>query len=223
MIIREGKQKNILSAFSLVELLVAMTILILVIGALFSLMNSGREVWTVNDTKIGLQSTLRSVRDRLSSELEQSGSDQNSNMKVTVTQAAGNNNSDVIRFSIPIICQSGGKILDNNANVSYWGAPLTYGCNDYSCMDADNNCGTIDYTSLEYRINSDKQMERRVYNSLGNIARTDVVGMNLSDFQAVLDSTNNYLTITLNVSGISTNKRIVTMADTFNVYLRNKR
>ncbi|MBF0478669.1 MAG: prepilin-type N-terminal cleavage/methylation domain-containing protein [Candidatus Omnitrophica bacterium] len=238
MITNERKNNN-RAGYSLLELMVVIAILMMLMSALFRLLGRGSEVWTLSDTKIDLQSNLRSLRDRIAGELEQSGSD-GTNMKVFISQGTGVNSSDVLKFSIPVVCQSGGSIMNSTADVAYWGAPLTYGCTDYTCMDHDNNCATIDYTWLVYqlKLNTDLtqlnknnpvqqyQLVRQVLGADGTtVVREDVMGANVPGFKASFDTASNALiTLTLTASGISNFRRtVLPMTTTFEVNLRNKR
>lgn len=184
-------------------------------GALSTTFTTGRESWMATNTQIQLQENLRLALTKVSSELRQSQVGQGQ-----IFDGTGGNNSDVLRFSIPIICQAGGSIMGATGGVAYWGAPLTWGCTDSSCMDADDDCTTLDYAAVQYSINNNAQFIRSVLNANNIAVRNEVIARNILDFQAVLPASG---VINLNMSGQLTSdaRRVVTEQIDTNVYLRN--
>ncbi len=184
--------------FTLVEILVVTLIFSFIVAGTFMTMHSGQEAWRQDETQIQLQDDMRQAIARISSELRLSGSysDQsitcpathNTTLYVGVTDAGGMGTTDVITFSIPVVCESTGSIMDANGNVAYWRAPLTWGCTDSSCMDADDNCATNDYDEIEYRVRNDSNLVRRVLQPDGTVVRTDIIARDVTDFQATLNS-----------------------------------
>jgi hypothetical protein len=114
------------SGYSLVELLSTVTLLVVVSTAGFMLFTSGGALWSTVDTQISLQESSRNLFQRLGFELHESGRDSSDNLQVWISNNAGPNNTDIIRFAIPI-CLCGMNVMDENSEVRYWGAPLKWG------------------------------------------------------------------------------------------------
>ena len=209
--------------FSLVELMVVMFILLIVVGGSFMILSSGQSAWFTTDTSIQVEENLRQGLGRLTRELSESGLDKNSILQMAITDNGGVNNSDILKFSIPVVCQTGASVMDANGDVAYWRAPLTFGCMGSSCMDADNDCNTVDYKSLEYEMNSSNQLIRRVLNAVDGLVRQDIVARNINDFQATLSADQKVVTLVLTGQANSPLNRVVTASKTVDVKLRNRR
>lgn len=207
-------KKNGISGFSFVEMLIVSLILVMAVGGAFVIFSSGQSAWFTTDVQIRLQENLRQVVDKISSELRQSRVGQGQ-----IFDDVGTNNSDIVRFSIPIVCEADGKLLDQNGDVQNWGAPLTWGCTDSTCMDEDDDCLTRDYASVEYEINDSNQLVRQVLNEANNEVREDIFANNITDFQVALNGE----VITLTVTGQVTSdmNREFTAQATHDIYLRN--
>lgn len=162
----------------MVEILVVVFILALVLTGGYMVLASGKATWYQTDVNIQLQENLRKAVEKLSMELRQTQTAQ-----LQILDSAGANNTDVIRFSIPILCQAGVNWINTNGDVANWGAPLTWGCTDVSCSDQDGNCGTLEYKFIEYRINNNQEFVRRVLNGGLTQIREDVFAQNIQDFQ----------------------------------------
>ena len=210
------------SGFTLVELMVAMGIFLLMFAGVSMTMTTGQDTWATADNYIELQKSVRLSVEKISKELRESGSDQAGTMKVTILDNTGNNNTDVLRFSMPVFCQVGGTIIDSNADVSHWGAPLTWGCKSSTCMDADNDCNTVEYSKVEYSIDANQQLVRKVLNSGNGTVRQEVFAQNISDFQVSLSADNNVVSLAVTVTKTSVSRRPVTFTSTNNVFLRNR-
>ena len=206
--------------FSLVELMVSMGILVAMMGSVFLTMLAGRASWFETDVQMQLRESIRRAEIKLSKELHETGA-KSGTMRLTLQDGAGVNSSDVIRFSIPVICESGGTIMDVNGDVANWGAPLTWGCTSSTCMDADDDCSTVDYEALEYRINSSNQLVRRVLDDYSVTFREDVFATNITDFQVVIDASQTVATVTLSASMQSNVGRQLSVNNTVVVRLRN--
>ncbi|MDO8580198.1 MAG: prepilin-type N-terminal cleavage/methylation domain-containing protein [Candidatus Omnitrophota bacterium] len=109
------------SGFSLVEMLVGMLILSIISAAGFMLFISGESAWSLTDTQIRLHQSLRQTLQHASMELQESNSGQ-----LTIFNNTGTNNTDIVRFSIPL-CACGTSPMDENGDVKSWGAPLNWG------------------------------------------------------------------------------------------------
>jgi len=207
---------------SLVEMLVTMAILTAIMGGLFWTMSTGQDTWATTDTYIELQNNLRFSIEAISKELRESGSDSLANSKVLINDGGGTNSTDILRFSIPIICQVGGTINDVNGDVANWGAPLTMYCNDSTCMDADDDCATRDYEFIEYQINGSNQLIRRVLSDTFSVAREDIIVQNITDLQAVLSTDQNMVAITITSTLVTSRNRQLSSTINMDVFLRNR-
>ena len=215
--------RNKKKGMSLVELMVVVAILTALIAGLFTVLGAARISWTTTDANNQLVDNLRQTIAKVSKELGQSGSSGGgAMMQVIIGNGAGVGGSDTIKFSIPVICHSGDSLIDSSGSVSYWGAPLTWGCTTSSCMDADDVCATVDYKYLQYEINASNQLLRKVLNAASSTVRTDVVAQNISDFQAAISADNNVVTLTITASRVSDSRKTVSMTNTTDVYLRNR-
>lgn len=170
---------------TLIEVLVVVMLLGFVTGAALMTLQTGRTTWAVTNNQIRLQEDLRKILQRVPRELKESGMDKNGVAQVTIFDGTGVNGSDILRFSIPIICEAGNFLIDANADIAYWGAPLTWGCVDSTCMDADDDCAIAEYKYLEYKIVNTDQFARRVLNddTPPALVRQDVIAENITDFQ----------------------------------------
>jgi len=199
---------------SLVEILVVVLIMTAVIGGGFLILSTGQSTWFTTDTHIQIQESLRQSLDRFVVELRQTQTSQ-----VTVSDGTGVGGSDIIRFSMPIICEAGGSLIDTNGDVSNWGAPLTWGCDDSTCMDADDDCTVIDYKYVEYRLNNDEELVRRVLDGAFATVREVVFSDNITDLQIQVNTGMIGITVTARKQGMD--GRVFTDQQAVEVYLRN--
>ena len=126
--------------FSMMEMLVAVALFSIVTMAGFLLFVAGNNAWSVTDAKIQMQQNLRQALQRITSELQQSGEDSSHNLKVTILNGTGVNGSDILRFSIPI-CVCRAQAMDDNGDIRFWGAPLTWlktGCGPDYPLNGNN-------------------------------------------------------------------------------------
>lgn len=209
-------------AFSLVELLVSVAIFTALIAAIYGILNTGRTTWYTTDSINQLQENLRQTVLRVSQELRESGSDKNGVMQIMIGNNTGVNGSDTVKFSMPIICHNGDSVIDVNGDVTNWGAHYTWGCQNSSCMDADDSCTVIDYKYVQYEIDANGQLIRKVLNDASSFVKQDIFAQNISDLQANFSADNNVLTLTVTASRNTDQNRIVTKTDTINIYLRNR-
>ena len=193
-----------------------MTVLIitLLVGGGMFIFSSGQATWFTTDAAIRLQENLRRSMERMGAELRQSQAG-----RVTLFDGAGPNSTDEIRFSIPILCEVGVGLMDVNNDVANWGAPLTWGCTSSTCMDADNDCDTVDYQFVEYGLGSDDQLVRRVLDATPSVVRTDVVAQGISDFQVQVNGS--VVTLTLQAQQVTVTNRTMSESMTTAIYLRN--
>lgn len=202
---------------SLVETLMSVAILAILISGVSVAVTTGQNTWENTSTQIMFQEGIRLARGRMSGEIRASRKSQ-----LFVDAGAGPSGSDVIRFRIPIICEPGGEYFDSDTeDVANWGAHLTWGCDNHGCMDADGSCVTRDYDMIEYRIDGDSQLLRRVLDTGGVVVQSEILAHNIVDFQADVDVLLNMVTITLDVGGTTGLNRNMTDQRSFTVLMRN--
>jgi len=202
--------------FSFVEALVVTLILALVIGGGFMIFTTGQATWFATGINIRLQENLRLSLQRISAELRHTRIAQQQ-----ILDGAGLGGSDVIRFSIPVICEAGGNLLDENGDVAHWGAPFRWGGTDSTDMDADDDCMTVDYKFVEYRLNNNNQLVRRVLDGgSAYVANSEREFANsISDFQIRING--GVITLQISAQETAENNRVLTASATMDVYLRN--
>lgn len=205
------------------ELMVVIFILLVVVGGSFSVLSSGQSAWFAADATMQLEQELRQGLTKAGRELSESGEDKNSVLQVAITNSGGPGNSDLVKFSIPVVCEAGGSVIDTNGDVANWRAPLTFGCTGSGCMDADDDCNTIDYKSLEYRVDNSNQLVRQVFNNVDAVVRTEIVARNINDFQASLSADQKVVTLTLTGQTSTATNRVITVSKNVDVKLRNFR
>lgn len=217
------------NGMTLIETLVVVAISSVVLQGVSMLTNAGRNSWSESNIQATLQNDLRLVLQKISKELRDTGTDSVGISQMTVQDSVGVNGTDIIRFSIPVLCSTTATLTDVNGNVAHWGAALTWGCNQSSCMDQDNNCATVEYKYIEYKLNNSNQMLRRVLRPDLSEVRNDIIANNVTNFQvsvisdadASLDK--KIVNISVSVQGVSNKKRTHTKNASLNVYLRNRR
>jgi hypothetical protein len=64
--------------------------------------------------------------ERIALELQESGRDENSVIQATISNNTGINNTDILRFSVPL-CLCGSSAIDDAGEVKDWGAPSQWG------------------------------------------------------------------------------------------------
>lgn len=221
--IKKMPNKNLNTAgFSIVEMMFVVAILLVMLTGGYMVLFSGQEAWQTTETQIRVQEGLRHTLDRVSKELRESGANAVGTLQVVITDNTGVNGSDILLFAMPIVCEAGGSVVDVNGDVANWGAPLTWGCTASTCMDADDDCATRDYASVEYRLNNSNQLIRRVLNSASAVVRTDIFAQNVIDFQTALSVDQNIVTLTVTASVKSALNRTITTTKSLDVRLRNK-
>ena len=210
------------NGFTMVELLIVTVILGLMIGGGVLLSSSGQMAWFSTEASIQVQESLRRTTQHLARELQESGYDKNSVAQFAINDGAGANATDTLRFSIPVICHNGDNVIDNNGDVAYWGAPLTWGCTTSPCMDADDICATVDYKSIEYGVGNNNQLFRRVFDGVGVKVREDIIAYHVVDFQAQLSADQNSITINVTAQSKSAMNTVISRSTVIEVYLRNR-
>ncbi len=189
MSIRKKLPKS--AAFSLVETMVVLAMLVIVLSAIYGLLYAGERSWHTLNTKVHLQATLRNTMDTLADELRQSASSQIS------ISADGKS----ITFSVPV--QPAGasvdvEIINLNTKGTYPAEAIQYSYPNFSQWGS--------YTRLlqpenrvTYLWSADKTITRRVTDSAGGVVENFVVANNVEslNFSQPVNSDR----ITLEVSG----------------------
>jgi prepilin-type N-terminal cleavage/methylation domain-containing protein len=199
--------------YTLVEVMVSVLILAIFCAGGYTILASGRAAWSTAETNIAMQDSLRKSFAKLTVELRQSDT-----THVQISDGTGPNSSDVIRFSVPIICHAGDNLIDTNGDVAHWGAPLTWGCTASTCMDANDDCSSTEYALVEYRINNGK-LVRRVLTTGGTVVVETTVAEDITDFQVTLASGVAHPTVTARQKSASA--RTLTTSIGEDVFLRN--
>lgn len=207
--------------FTMVEMMVVSVILAFIMGGIYMTLSAGRDSFLTTSTQINLNDSLRMTAERVAMELRQSGSTAGA-MQLTIFNGTGVGGSDIIRFSIPVVCQSTGSLINASGDVANWRAPLTWGCTTSACMDADNDCNTIDYKYIEYRLDSSNRLVRRVLDNAAVTVREDIFAQRVSDFQATLSNDQNVVTLVVTAQETNNLNRSLSTSNTINVYLRNR-
>ncbi len=209
---------------SLPEIMVALLVTSILMIGVYSTLSSGRNSWLTTETQIQLQQNARQILERVSKELRESGIDKNNAVQVTIVNGGGSGGSDLLRFSMPVICHSGDSVMDSNGDVAHWGAPLTFGCTTSSCMDADDSCNTVDYKTVQYEMDASNKFIRSVRNNAGTTVSGSSLefAQNVSDFQASISADNHVVTLVLTMTKNTDFKRSITATITMDVYLRNR-
>lgn len=201
-------------------MLVVLAISTFVVIAVFGLLNNARSSFFNQDAAIDLRNGMRNAAERMSLEMRQTGH------QATVAQFAilagqGTGGSDIIRFSIPILCSATSTLLDGNGNPAYWGAPLTWGCDAHTCMDANASCAALEYKYVQYAINASNQLERKVLDgALATVNNsTTIIGQHITNMTA---SVNGFI-ITLTLTGQKTSaaNRVISAVYTNKFLLNN--
>lgn len=205
---------------TLIEMMMAVAIFVIVVTGVYGALSAGRSTWADSETSVQLQQNLRLVLEKITRELQESGFDKNGTWQVSIN-AGGVNGSSILKFSIPVICHNGDSVIDANGDVAYWGAPLTWGCTSYSCMDADNTCATVDYKYLQYAIDSSNQLLRKVLNNASNLVQQTIIAGNITGFTVANSADQKVVTLVITAQKTSGTGRSISASATMNVYLRN--
>lgn len=165
--------------FSYVELMVTIAIISLMAAGGFAALSAGEASWFTAEASIQVQENLRKALDHITAELRESQLSQ-----VSIAQGTGFNATDIVTFSIPVICHTGDNLLNANGDVAHWGATLRWGCRDAACMDLNNTCSSVEYKFIQYEVVAGNQLVRKVLNNVNTVMRQEIVANNIADFQA---------------------------------------
>jgi prepilin-type N-terminal cleavage/methylation domain-containing protein len=210
------------NGFSMVELLIVIAISAFMLTSIFTTFMTGQATWFTADTSIELRDNIRASNEKISRELRESGFDSGGTSQVTVVDSGGANSSDLLRFSMPALCNTATSLLDSNGNVAHWGAPLTWGCTTSSCMDADNVCATVEYKYIQYEVTSSNQLVRKVLSPALAVVSQSTIAANVTNLQITTSADHNVITIQLTAQKTSPMRKVVTLTKSLDVYLRNR-
>lgn len=253
------------TGFSLVELMVMLMVMGIILTAGSMVFVSGQNLFAVTSAQSDLQAATAQVLQRMSFELQDSGYDSAGQPKFTVVDNAGVNNTDILRFSIPL-CVCGTSPIDANGEVSRWGAPLVWGQNgcddDYpvgqngkveichfppgnqqngNTLNVNENsvkahlahgdyigdcdgCSPSMYTnrSIEYALDANGRMVRRVLDSSGQAINTFSFAEKLVDFQVTTSGSLDYVRVTVKGRSTGAQGRTFEVINGVDVLLRNR-
>ncbi len=223
MIYARSQQKGL----TLIEVMVVVSIFTILIIGLYSALGSGRNAWFDTDASIDLQQNIRRTLSRVTKELRESspGIDTFSEPYVNIQDGAGINSTDVLEFRIPIICEEDISVINQDTEIAHWGAPLSWGCSSYECMDADASCATLDYKYIRYLIDENNQLLRRIIRPDGTEVREDVFADNIIGFQVNSNNpspNNTIITVAIEASKKSVVGRLIEAFASVDVQLRNR-
>lgn len=207
---------------TLVELLVVIGICGFMLTSILTVFMTGQAAWFTADSAIELRDNIRASSEKMARELRESGFDSTSTSQVTLVDGGGANSTDLLRFSMPVLCNSATSLLDASGNVAHWGAPLTWGCTTSSCMDANNTCGSVEYKYIQYEVTSSNQLVRKVLSPALAVVRTDIIASNVTNMQITKSADQNVVTIQLTAQKTSPMRKLVTLTKSLDVYLRNR-
>ncbi|GEM_PF-6027929 len=184
------KKTSKCAAFTLVEAMVVLVMLVIILSAIYGLLYAGERNWQTMNTKVQLQAALRNAVDAIADELRQSASSQIS------VSADGKS----ITFSVPVqpVGASDEEIVGLNAKGSYPGDTVKYSYPNFSQWGS--------YTRLQqpenkvtYLWSADKTITRRVTSAGGGIVEDFVIANNVEslNFSQPVNSSR----ITMEVSG----------------------
>lgn len=210
------------NGFSMVELLIVISISAFMLTGIFTTLMTGQATWFTADTSIELRNNIRISNEKIARELRESGFNSAGTLQVTIVDGGGANSTDLLRFSVPVLCNSATALLDSNGNVANWGAPLTWGCTTSSCMDADDTCASVEYKYIQYEVTSSNQLVRKVLSPALAVVAQTTVAPNITDMQITISADNNVVTIQISAQKISPLRKLITITKSLNIYLRNR-
>ena len=210
------------NGYTMVEMLVVVAISAFMLTSMFTTLMTGQATWFTADSAIELRDNIRMSSEKIARELRESGFDSTHTAQVTVFDGTGVNATDILRFSMPVLCNTVTSLLDASGNVAHWGAPLTWGCTTSSCMDADNTCATVEYKYVQYEINSSNQLVRKILSPALAVARQETIASNVTNTQITTSVDQNVITIQLTAQKLSPLRKLITLTKSLDVYLRNR-
>ena len=207
---------------SLVELLMSMGILVSLMAVTYTLLGNAQTMFYDMSQATDLRDSLRQAMQKVELEVRNTGYDANGNAEFLISAGTGVNGSDVLRFSVPILCSATATMLDPvTGEPANWGAGLTWGCHSSTCMDANNSCTTLEYKHVQYALDNSSQLVRRVLGPTFATVATAVVAQNITALKFSVNNTTRILTVTMTERHLSGMNRVVTETVSQNVRLMN--
>jgi hypothetical protein len=108
------------------EVMVVVVLLGIVMTAASMVFVCGQQLFLDTSIKSEAQANVMQALHRVSFELQNSGYDAGGTFRVSILDNAGQNGTDILRFSIPL-CLCGTLPFDPVSSVRAWGAPLIWG------------------------------------------------------------------------------------------------
>lgn len=180
----------------LIELVMALGILAFLAMVVFGLLASSRSAYFNVETSIQLRNIFRLAGQKMSWELAHSGHDEAGAAQFTVLAGAGSFGSDIIRFSVPVACDTASSFLTASGSPAHWGAYLTWGCDQASCADADGDCLTVEYKYIQYELNSSGEVVRSVLAPALAVVASQTIARDVTDLRFTASGANS-LTFTM--------------------------
>jgi hypothetical protein len=201
-------------------MIVALGIAVFLFAIVYGLLGGAQSSFYNTDTSLELRNDLRIVFQKMEGELQYTGYNKLGVVQFNIMAGTGVNGSDIIRFSIPVVCDAASAFLDSSGVPAHWGAPLTWGCNSYTCMDADGSCLTVEYQYIQYSLNGSKQIVRTVLSPTAATVASQVIANDMTDLHAGLSGTR-VLTLTITGQKRSGVGRMITASVSEKIRLRN--
>ncbi len=211
-----GMNLHCKKGFSLMELMVTVAIISLMAAGGFAALSAGEASWFTAEASIQVHENLRKALDHVTAELRESHLSQ-----VAIAQGTGFNSTDVVKFSIPVICHTGDNLLNASGDVAHWGATLRWGCRDAVCMDSNDTCSSVEYKFIQYEVVTGNQLVRKVLDNVSTVIRQDIIANSITDFQARIVS-GSLIELTLQAQVTSVLNRPVQATVQNNITFRNR-
>lgn len=187
----------------------------------------GQSTWYSAEVAMSIQQDLRTAMMRLTRELHQSGfkcNDPpdcvNTTAQVIILNDAGVNNTDILRFKVPVDYNQDSYIKNSSGIVELWGSNLTWGCLDYTCQKPLSPEPQSMSYNIEYMVDDGRHLLRRVLDDSLNPIRSDIYANNIENFQ--VSRSGNLVTIDLSARKTSITGRAISSDLSAQVLLRNR-
>ncbi|MFH1045459.1 MAG: type II secretion system protein [Candidatus Omnitrophota bacterium] len=105
--------------FTLIELMIVLTVFGLILGAIFAVMYVGKQSWSQGGTKVEIQQEARRAMEEIVRELRESAQD------VVTGVLADGTAYNAITFRMPDDIDGDGDVLDANGVIE-WGTPISF-------------------------------------------------------------------------------------------------
>ncbi len=210
--------------FTLVEMLVSIAILVVLTAIIFGFVLSAQAAFNNADAGIQLRNNFRNANEKMAWELSHTGHDGTGAAQYVITAGTGVNGSDIIRFSVPVMCDATSTFLDATSYPAHWGAQLTWGCdsrttNVVGCTDANGVCSTVEYKYIQYALNASGAIVRSVLSPALNLVASATIADSMTNMHFSVAGTE--LTFTLSGQKRSMSGAMLTASTSRSVRLMN--